>query len=102
LSENQKLKKFPKIVQCDSRGQIVIPKDMRSELGIDEGTGFWMYSITDEGILLKKVEAPELQKNKEIIDALEKKSSKIGVKKKNIAKAKKAYKKTTKGRLELI
>ena len=39
------MKKYPKVVQCDKRGQIVIPKDIRNELKIDEGTGFWMYSL---------------------------------------------------------
>ena len=61
------MKKFPKIVQADSRGQIVIPKDIRRELGIDEGTGFYMYTITDEGILLKKIENKELSDHKEIL-----------------------------------
>ena len=45
---------FPKIVQVDKRGQIVIPKDIRAELGITPNTNFWVYSVTDEGILLKK------------------------------------------------
>ncbi|MFT4303350.1 MAG: AbrB/MazE/SpoVT family DNA-binding domain-containing protein [Candidatus Woesearchaeota archaeon] len=44
----------PKIVQVDKRGQIVIPKDVRNELGITDKTSFWVYSVTDEGILLKK------------------------------------------------
>lgn len=44
----------PKIVQVDKRGQIVIPKDVREELNIDVSTKFWIYSITDQGILLKK------------------------------------------------
>ena len=43
-----------KIVQVDKRGQIVIPKDIRLELGISSKTNFWVYSVTDEGILLKK------------------------------------------------
>ena len=48
---------YPKIVQMDSRGQLVIPKNIRKELDISEGSAFWVYE-TDEGILLKKVEAP--------------------------------------------
>ena len=44
----------PKIVQVDKRGQIVIPKEVRSELNITNKTNLWVYSITDEGILLKK------------------------------------------------
>jgi len=47
--------KTPKVVQCDKRGQIVIPKSIRSELGLDEGAAFWIYK-TEDGIFLKKIE----------------------------------------------
>ena len=61
------MKKYPKLVQCDSRGQIVIPKDVRRELNIDEGTGFWVYTVTDEGILLKTIKPEDLDDdNKDI------------------------------------
>ena len=96
------MKKYPKLVQVDSRGQIVIPKDIRRELGIDEGTGFWVYSITDEGILLKKVSAKPLAEHKEIIEELDQKASKIRVKKENVKKAIKRYRKTKEGNLEVI
>ena len=52
-----------KIVQCDKRGQIVIPKKIRLELGIDEGAAFWIYK-TDDEIRLKKVEAPQIKVKK--------------------------------------
>lgn len=96
------MKKYPKIVQCDKRGQIVIPKDIRNELGIDESTGFYMYSITNEGILLKKIEEDSLEKNNEIIAEIEEKAEKIGVNKKNLDKTKEDYKKTKEGNLDLI
>jgi AbrB family looped-hinge helix DNA binding protein len=98
------MKKYPKIVQCDSRGQIVIPKDIRADLGIDEGTGFFMYVITDEGILLKKINAPELSSssNKEILSEMYEKSDKIDVKSKNIKKSEDDYKKDKSGRMELL
>ena len=96
------MKKYPKIVQCDSRGQIVIPKDIRRDLNVDEGTGFWMYSITNEGILLKKIDYPELDKNQEILNELEEKSDKLKIKKSNINSSVKKYKKTKEGNLEVI
>lgn len=96
------MKKYPKIVQCDSRGQIVIPKDLRRELGIEEGTGFYMYSITDEGLLLKKIEPKELSENSELLKELEDKSSKVGISKKNLAASIKKYKRKNKGGLDLI
>lgn len=96
------MKKYPKIVQCDSRGQIVIPKDLRRDLKIDEGTGFWMYSVTNEGILLKKIDVLPLDENKEMLDEIEDKADKLKIKKSNIKDATKKYKKTKDGNLEVI
>lgn len=96
------MKKYPKLIQCDKRGQIVIPKDIRSELKIGEGTGFWMYTVTDEGILLKKIDAPELSEHGEIIDEIEKKGEKIKVDKSNLKKSVEDYKKTKDGNLDVI
>lgn len=96
------MKKYPKLVQVDKRGQIVIPKDIRADLGIEEGTGFWVYSISNEGILLKKVEPSQLEDHKEILDELETKSQKISMKKDNIKKSVENYKKTKEGKLELL
>jgi len=96
------MKKYPKIVQVDSRGQIVIPKDIRNELGIDEGTGFYMYTVTDEGILLKKIPVKELAEHQKILDELNDKAEKIGLDPKNLEKSKKNYKKTKEGNLDVI
>lgn len=96
------MKRYPKLVQCDRRGQIVIPKEMRIDLGIEEGTGFFMYSISDEGILLKKVEVQELKDDDTIIQELKEKSDKISLSKDKIDKAMKDYKKTKEGGLDLI
>ncbi len=96
------MKKYPRIVQADSRGQIVIPKDVRRELGIDEGTGFFMYTITGEGILLKKIDTPELSEHKEILQELAEKAGRVSVSKKNLARSTEAYRKKNQGGFELI
>jgi len=96
------LKKYPKIVQVDKRGQIVIPKDIRSEVCIDEGTGFYVYSIGDDSILLKKIPLKELDQNDNAVNELLRKGEKIGISKKKIEKAVEEYKKTKQGRLEII
>ena len=54
---------YPKIVQIDSRGQLVIPKNVRKELDISEGAAFWVYE-TEDGIFLKKVEAPKMDEKR--------------------------------------
>ena len=95
------MKKFPKIVQADKRGQIVIPKDIRAELGIEEGTGFYMYSVTNEGIFLKKVPEDSLE-GSDALTEIENKAEKINVDPKNISKTKKSYVKTMEGNLELL
>ncbi len=96
------MKRYPKIVQCDSRGQIVIPKDIRQELDIDEGTGFWMFSITDEGILLKKIDSPEMSESDPVVSKIVDKSSKLDINTKNISSSVKRYKKQKSERLEEI
>ncbi|MBD3203452.1 AbrB/MazE/SpoVT family DNA-binding domain-containing protein [Candidatus Woesearchaeota archaeon] len=96
------MKKYPKIVQADKRGQIVIPKDIRDELDIDESTGFIIYSISEEGILLKKVQPDELSEDDPIVKKIKKKSKKLEIDPKNIDKTIKQYKKTKKGKLEII
>lgn len=96
------MKKFPKLVQCDARGQIVIPKEIRSELKIEEGTGFFMYIITEEGILLKKIEHKELNSEDKILKEINEKTTEINVKRENLNKTIENYKpKKTRG-LELI
>ena len=55
VKNTKKMTRHPTLVQCDKRGQIVIPKNIRLELGIDKKSGFIVYSVTKEGILLKRV-----------------------------------------------
>jgi len=92
------VKKYPKMVQADSRGQIVIPKDIRAELRIDEGTGFFMYTIGDGAILLKKIPAAELSEHREIVEELKDKANALGLTKEEVDESAKIYRR--KGRLE--
>lgn len=95
------MKKFPKTIKCDDRGQLVIPKAIRAELGINEGTGFWMHCVTNEGILLKKINMPSLEQE-EIVGEIKGKIDKIKIKKENLQKTLKKYKTKKEGNLELI
>jgi len=96
------MKKFAKIVQTDSRGQLVIPKEVRQELNIEEGTGFYMYIIESEGILLKTIPLKELHDQSHIVKEIEVNADKINVKKENIAQSLQNYKKQGKGNIHDI
>ena len=86
----------------DIRGQIVIPKEVRQELNIEEGTGFYMYVIENEGILLKIIPQKELHEHSHIIKEIEINADKINVKKENIAESINKYKKNGKGNFQNI
>lgn len=92
------MKRYEKLVQTDKRGQIVIPKDVRQELGIDETTGFYVYLIPGEGILLKQVEPKPLDKT---IDTLTEYAEKLNVDPNALKQVVEDYTKTTGGFKEL-
>jgi len=96
------MRRFAKIIQSDKRGQIVIPKDVRRELNIDEGTGFYLYTVENEGILLKIIPSKDLSDHSHIIREIEVNADKINVKKQNIDKSVDNYKKRSKGNFENI
>ncbi|MFT4343853.1 MAG: AbrB/MazE/SpoVT family DNA-binding domain-containing protein [Candidatus Woesearchaeota archaeon] len=96
------MKKYPKSIMCDDRGQLVIPKDIRNDVGVNEGTGFLLYVLTDEGILLKKIDSPPLDTHITILDELEQKADKLNINPKNLKKSIQEYEKVKEGNLELI
>ncbi|MGV8150300.1 MAG: AbrB/MazE/SpoVT family DNA-binding domain-containing protein [Candidatus Woesearchaeota archaeon] len=96
------MKKFAKIIQTDLRGQVVIPKEVRQELNIEGGTGFYLYTIENEGILLKIIPQKELHEQSHIIKEIEINADKISVKKENIEKSVQNYKRTGKGNFQNI
>jgi AbrB family looped-hinge helix DNA binding protein len=96
------MRKFAKIIQSDKRGQIVIPKDVRRELNIDEGTGFYLYVIENEGILLKTIPNKDLAEHSHIVKEIEVNADKINIKKQNVDQSVENYKKKSKGNFENI
>ncbi len=95
------MKKYPKLVQCDKRGQIVIPKDVRDELDLDMGSGFFVYTLGDGAILLKKVPVEPLSEQEEV-DELRTKAKKVGLKQKDIDNALDDYKIIKRGKLKEV
>jgi len=96
------MRRFAKIIQSDKRGQIVIPKDVRRDLNIDEGTGFYLYEIENEGILLKIIPSKDLTEQNHLVHEIEINADKINVKKENLSKSVETYKKRSKGNFENI
>ena len=96
------MKKYHKIVQVGKIGQLVIPKDIRDELDVDETTGFYVYSIEDEGILLKKIQPHELSEDDPVVKEIKEKADKLDIDPENLKKAIEDYKKKKDGNLELI
>lgn len=51
-----------RIVQVDSRGQIVMPKEMRESLGLKGSAEFSLFSISDNALFLKPVKNRKISK----------------------------------------
>ena len=75
---------------------------MREELGIDESSGFWMFSISKEGILLKLVDSPEINTESGVLKEVSEKAEKLGIKRERVEKTVKEYEKKKRGKLEEI
>lgn len=74
------------ITSVSSRGQVVIPNNIRSELHLE--TGDKLAVISDgKNILLKKVEPPKQEDFKSLIKESRKYTKEAGVKKSDVAKA---------------
>ncbi len=74
-------------IKMSSRGQVVIPQDIREELGAAEGTLFSVVSSKDT-VILKKLETPSKE---ELIKELEtiakegrKRAEKLGIKESDV------------------
>ncbi|MBI2632467.1 AbrB/MazE/SpoVT family DNA-binding domain-containing protein [Candidatus Pacearchaeota archaeon] len=75
------------MVKMSSKGQIVIPQDIRAEISASEGTMFAIVSGRDS-IVLKKVKTPTkeelIRELKEIAEEGRKRAEKIGIKESDV------------------
>ena len=53
------------LTRVSSKGQVVIPQEVRAELGLKEGTS-WVVAVQDTSVVLKKVELPKIKSWKEV------------------------------------
>ena len=49
-----------KVVQADKRGQIVIPKAVRKQLNLEDGSAFWIY-VHNDTVVLEPIKKPKLR-----------------------------------------
>jgi AbrB family looped-hinge helix DNA binding protein len=68
----------PATTKLSSRGQVVIPEEIRNRLGLEPGTQFVVVGEGDV-ILLKAVEAPKLTDFKALLDRAQKSAKPAGV-----------------------
>jgi AbrB family looped-hinge helix DNA binding protein len=94
------MKKYAKIVQSDNRGQIVIPKEVRRELNIDEGAGFYVYIIEQEGLFLKLIPSKELGEHAKAVDELKTHANQLKIKPQQLDSSVANYKKIRRGNFE--
>ena len=63
--------------------QIVIPQNIREELGLEEGTPFAVFAEKDS-ILLKKIEKPKVKSWAEVTKPFRKAAEKAGLKEEDV------------------
>ncbi|MBD3313006.1 hypothetical protein GF345_01030 [Candidatus Woesearchaeota archaeon] len=85
------MRKYSKAIGCDKRGQLVIPKEVRKELSVDEGTAFWVFYVENEGILLKRIDDEVIDSQEPVLREVSEKAEKLDVDKKNIERTKRNY-----------
>lgn len=79
--------------KMSSKGQVVIPEEIRNQLGLHSGDQFIVVA-SDNVVILKTIEPPRLEEFGDLIDDAQKKAKKAGLTKDDLENAIKAYRKT--------
>ncbi len=69
---HEKAQEIPEIARVSSKGQIVIPNDIRERLGIREGSVFAVSSVDGDMVVMKKVKNPVDAEDIEILGEVKK------------------------------
>ncbi len=72
--------------KMSSKGQVVIPEDIRKRLGLEAGAQFVVIG-EDDTVILKMIAAPDLSQFDELISRARKQARKAGLKRSDIASA---------------
>ena len=74
------------ITRMSSKGQIVLPESLRSQLGLKPGMEFYVIG-DDDVIVLKTISYPELNDFKDLIAQARDQAAKVGLKPSDITRA---------------
>ena len=83
---------MPMITAMSTKGQIVLPKKIRTALNLNAGTQFVIFSDKDN-ILLKPIKEPNLAEFEAVLASFQKWAKEVGVTKADIDDAVKAVRK---------
>ncbi len=72
--------------KMSSKGQVVIPENIRKELNLKEGTQFIVVGEKDV-VILKNIALPSLDEFGDLIDEARKKAKRVGLKKSDVKNA---------------
>jgi len=72
--------------QLSPRGQVVIPQDLRTDLGLAAGTRFVILG-QDDVVILKAIRAPSMRAFDRLVRTARKQARQSGMKRADIAKA---------------
>ncbi len=72
--------------KLSSKGQVVIPEDIRAKLGLEPGAQFVVVGRGDT-VVLKLIQAPELSEFRPLLDEARRAARRVGVRRGDIKKA---------------
>ncbi|MEO6201881.1 MAG: AbrB/MazE/SpoVT family DNA-binding domain-containing protein [Nitrospirales bacterium] len=72
--------------KLSSKGQVVIPEEIRKQLGLKEGDQFVVVG-QDDAVILKSIKKPALKEFDELIDKARRQAREARLKRSDIAKA---------------
>jgi len=76
----------PATTKMSSRGQVVIPEEIRTRLGLEAGDQFVVVGEGDV-VVLKAVSPPKMSDFKELLDRAQESAEKAGLKPEDVEKA---------------
>ena len=72
--------------KLSSRGQVVIPEEIRARLGLETGAQFVVLGEGDV-VILKAIQAPDMSEFKTVVGQARKAARKAGMKRSDVTKA---------------